>query len=118
MEIETLTDADAVANEAARIIAAEARSAVVARGQFIIAVSGGKTPGQMLRALAGEQVPWNAVHVIQVDERVAPAGHPDRDLTHLHKNLLSHAPVPSGQIHAMPVEENDLEAAAAAYART
>jgi len=118
MEIETLPDADAVAKAAARIIAAEARSAVAARGRFVVAVSGGKTPGQMLRALAGEQLPWNAVHVVQVDERVAPAGHPDRNLTHLHENLVSHAPVPPGQIYAMPVEEIDLKAAAAAYART
>ena len=118
MEIETLTDAAAVAEAAARIIATEARSAVAASGRFVVAVSGGKTPGQMLRALAGEQLPWNTMHVVQVDERVAPEGHPDRNLTHFQENLLSHAPVPLGQIHAMPVEASDLEAAAATYART
>ena len=69
-------------------------------------------------ALAGEEVPWAALHVVQVDERVAPAGSPDRNLTHLRESLLEHAPLRPEQIHAMPVEAPDLEAAAAQYART
>lgn len=118
MTIKILTDADAVAAEAARIIATEARAAVTARGRFIMAVSGGKTPWQMLRALAHEAVPWKHMHVVQVDERIAPAGDTDRNLTHLQESLLSHAPLPPDQIHAMPVEGSDLEAAAARYALT
>src|SRR5215813_7631876 len=82
-EDEILTDADAVARKAAEIIAAEARAAVAERGRFVMAVSGGHTPWQMLRALANEEVPWEGVRVVQVDERVAPAGDPDRNLTHL-----------------------------------
>jgi len=115
MEIKILADADAVALEAARTIAAAARTAVAARGRFIMAVSGGKTPWQMLRALANEDVPWQGIHVAQVDERIAPAGDPDRNLTHLRESLLSHAPLPPEQIHAMPVEADDLEAAAKDY---
>ncbi len=118
MEIKVFADADAVAIAAAKIIAAEARAAVAARGRFIMAVSGGKTPWQMLRALATETVPWESVHVFQVDERIAPAGDADRNLTHLRESLLSHAPLPPAQIHAMPVEAADLEAAAKNYAVT
>jgi 6-phosphogluconolactonase len=70
----------------------------------------------MLRALAGEDVPWGSVHLFQADERVAPAGDPDRNLTHIQESLLAPAAPPPGQIHAMPVEEADLEAAAARYA--
>jgi len=118
MKIEILPDADTVAREAAKFIAAEARSAVAERGRFVMAVSGGHTPWQMLRALAKEKVPWENVHVVQVDERVAPAGDPDRNLTHLRESLLEHAPLRPDQIHAMPVEASDLEAAAKRYART
>ena len=118
MKIEVLTDADSVAHKAAAIIAAQARDAVVARGRFTLAVSGGHTPWLMLRALAGEEVPWEDVHLVQVDERVAPAGHPDRNLTHLRESLLTRAPLRPEQIHAMPVEAPDLEAAAGNYART
>jgi 6-phosphogluconolactonase len=118
MKIEILSDAGAVAQKAAEIIAAEARSAVAERGRFVMAVSGGHTPWQMLRALANEKVPWQTVHVVQVDERIAPAGDPDRNLTHLRESLLEHAPLSPEQIHAMPVESPDLDAAAKRYAMT
>src|SRR5215510_4870518 len=118
MKIEVLADADAVAKEGAKRIAAEARAAVAARGRFVVAVSGGRTPWQMLRLLANEDVPWPGMHVVQVDERVAPPNHADRNLTHLQECLLAQAPLPPAQVYAMPVEEMNLEAAAASYART
>jgi len=118
MKIEVFDDADAVAREAAKFIAAEACAAVAIHGRFVVAVSGGHTPWQMLRALAGEDVPWNGVHVVQVDERIAPAGDPDRNLTHLRESLLEHAPLPAEQIYAMRVEETDIEGAARSYALT
>ena len=118
MKLEVLEDAEAVARAAAATIAADARAAVAARGRFIMAVSGGHTPWIMLRALANEEVPWKDVHVFQVDERIAPAGDPDRNLTHLRASLLEHAPLPPQQIYAMPVELPDLEAAAKQYAQT
>jgi 6-phosphogluconolactonase len=71
----------------------------------------------MLSALAAEEVPWAAVHVVQVDERVAPAGDPDRNLTHVRESLLARAPLPEAHLHAMPVERPDLEEAARLYAR-
>jgi len=118
VKIRVLADPAAVATEAAKFIAAEARAAVTARGRFVFAVSGGHTPWQMLRALATEDVPWKNVHLVQVDERVAPAGHADRNLTHLCESLLEQAPLRPEQIYAMPVEDKDLEAGAAGYART
>lgn len=118
MRMEVLSDAEAVATRAAAVISGEARTAVAARGRFLLAVSGGKTPWLLLRALTTEAVPWEHVHVVQVDERVAPAGHAERNLTHLRESLLEHAPLLPGQIHAMPVEAPDLEAEAARYART
>lgn len=118
MKIEVLDDAEAVADEAAAIIATDARSAVAARGQFIMAVSGGHTPWIMLRSLADKEVPWQKVHVLQVDERVAPAGDPDRNLTHLRESLLGHAPLRPEQVHAMPVECADLADAVRRYAAT
>jgi 6-phosphogluconolactonase len=116
MRLEVLPDPEAVACRAARVVAAAARDAVGARGRFLLATSGGATPWRMLRLLAEEGVPWAGVHLFQVDERVAPAGHPDRSLTHLTASLLDHAPLPAAQVHAMPVEEADLASAAARYA--
>ena len=82
-----------------------------------MAVSGGRTPWKMLAALAAEDVPWPSVQIVQVDERVAPPGDPDRNLTHLHASLLEKVPLRREQIHAMPVEMPDLDAAAAQYAK-
>src|SRR5215472_11380313 len=118
MKIEVLADDESVAREAAAVIAAEARGAVAERGAFVMAVSGGRTPWMMLRALSNQDVPWDKLHMVQVDERVAPAGHPDRNLTHLGDTLLKHAPLPADRIHAMPVVASDLEAGAAQYSMT
>lgn len=116
MNIEILPEEAAVARQGAAFIAAEARVAVAARGRFVVAVSGGRTPWQMLGDLADLDVPWRGVQVVQVDERVAPVGDSDRNLTHLRQSLLKRAPLPPEQIHAMPVEAPDLEAAARQYA--
>jgi 6-phosphogluconolactonase len=118
MQIKVLADARAVAREGAAGIAAQARTAVRERGRFVMAVSGGQTPWQMLQFLAGQEIPWESVHVVQVDERLAPPGDPDRNLTHLQESLLTGALLPPGQIYAMPVEAEDLAQAAATYART
>jgi 6-phosphogluconolactonase len=118
MEIEVLADPESVARKAAGVIAADARATIAACGRFVFAISGGHTPWIMLRNLADEDVPWTGVHIVQVDERVAPTGHSDRNLTHLQKSLLEHAPLRLKQIHAMPVESSDLESAAKHYALT
>jgi 6-phosphogluconolactonase len=118
MDFEVLSDANAVALRGATVIAAAARDAVKQRGKFFMAVSGGHTPWEMLRALTTEEVPWDGVHVVQVDERIAPPGDPDRNLTHLRESLLEHAPLRPERIHAMPVESSNLQAACEEYALT
>jgi 6-phosphogluconolactonase len=118
MQLEVLRDAETVAARAAAIIAETARAAYQARGLFIMAVSGGHTPWLMLRMLTREEVPWAVVHVFQVDERIAPAGDTDRNLTHLQESLLENAPLDPAHIYPMPVESRNPAAAAAEYAMT
>jgi 6-phosphogluconolactonase len=110
-ELEALADPGAVARAGAAFVAQRARAAVAARGTFLFAVSGGHTPWEMFAELASEKVPWENVVIYQVDERVAPPDDPDRNLAHLRKALGS-APA---QVRPMPVEETDLDEAAAAY---
>ena len=118
MQLEVLRDAETVAARAAAIIAENARAACQARGLFLMAVSGGHTPWVMLSMLANEEVPWAAVHIFQVDERIAPAGDPDRNLTHLRESLLPNAPLDPAHIYPMPVESRNPASAAADYAMT
>ena len=115
MKIEIFPDADAVARKGAEIIAAAARASVKERGRFTVALSGGRTPWQMLSALSRQDVPWREVNVVQVDERVAPEGDPDRNLTHIYESLLEHTPLQREQIYPMPVEVPDLERASEDY---
>ena len=117
IKIEVMDTAESVAQRAAAIIAEDMRLAVNTRGRYVIAVSGGHTPWLMLRELAKSDLPWQTLGIVQVDERVAPAEDPDRNLTHLRESLVNHAPISAGQIQQMPVESEDLEAAANAYAK-
>ena len=114
LEIEILPDAGAVARRAAEHVAERARLAVADTGRFTFAVSGGHTPWAMFAHLADEDMPWAQTAIYQVDERIAPGDDPDRNLAH----LLASLPADSGaEIVPMPVEADDLEAAAADYGR-
>lgn len=112
-ELEVLPDADAAAERFATLLAMRARALVDAKGSATMALSGGSGPWQSFRLLAEEVVPWDAVELFQVDERVAPMGDDDRNLTHLRESLPAAA---WERMHPMPVDSSDLEAAAAQYA--
>lgn len=102
-----------VAHAAAELVAGTARATVADRGRCTLAMSGGPSPLLMFDALGSADVPWDRVTVYQVDERIAPAGDADRNLTALAARL------PDGvDLRPMPVEALDLESAAAAYARS
>jgi 6-phosphogluconolactonase len=109
--LQVLPDEEAAARRVAELICERARAA---EGEFSLALSGGRAATDLSRALTEpEEVPWERVTIFQVDERVAPPGHPDRNLTRLLLELPGEA---RPDLHAMPVEEDDLEAAAARYA--
>lgn len=116
LRLRSCANAGAAARAAARFVADCARRAVAERGIGTLAFSGGSTPLAMLRALASEDLPWPAVHVFQVDERAAPRGHVDRNLTQLEETLVGPALLCDENLHAMPVEDVDLDAAAGRYA--
>lgn len=118
MKAEVLPHAEDVARRAAQFIAEQGRAAARARGRFLMATSGGTTPWRMLELLAGEEMPWTLTYVFQVDERVVPGSDAARNFTRLRASLLDRVSIPADQIHAMPVEEPDLTAAARRYAAT
>lgn len=115
MITEILPDPGAVAARAAERIARVAREAVAERGRCALAISGGTTPWLAFNTLAGEDVPWDRVHLFQVDERVAPPGDPERNYFHLKEALIDRIPIPASNVHPMPVEAEDLVAGARRY---
>jgi len=113
LEIEVLPNADAVAERGAQVVAAAAAVAVAARDRFTFAVSGGRTPWAMFANLAG-RMPWEKVTIFQVDERIAPDGDADRNLTQLGRSL---PPGGAADVRAMPVWSDDADVGAAQYAQ-
>lgn len=111
-ELRQLPDTQSVASRAAAFVTECARVAIAQRGRFHFAVSGGRTPWAMFVKLAAGDAAWEQAVFYQVDERVAAADSPDRNLTHLRQSLSK---IPA-QIVAMAVERPDLDAAAADYA--
>ncbi len=113
IETEVFADDRDASRRAAEIVAEAGREAVAERGEFSLALSGGKTPWGMLGHLGDmEEMPWEQTRVFQVDERIAPPGDDARNLTHMVQVLsLSH----QGTLRPMPVTSRDLEAAAAEY---
>jgi len=118
MHLEVQPDPHRAAQAAASIIAALADEAVAQRGRFLLAVSGGRSPWEMLRYLATLPLPWPQVHIFQVDERQAPQGHADRNLTHLSRHLVTEGSLPAQNLHPLPVDLPDLDQAARQYAHT
>jgi len=112
--LEVALDADRAAARAASRIAEWLREAIAERGIATLALSGGTTPGAMIGKLADQEVDWTRVHIFQVDERVVSAEDASRNLKGL-LDTLSTWIVQSSRVHAMPVEETDLEHAAARY---
>lgn len=111
-EVWVVDGPDGAATTAGDFIAGRIRETVTIHGRFAMAVSGGSTPWAMFTHLAGLDLPWGDVSVYQVDERIAPAGDPDRNLGHLER-IFSRLAV---RLRPMPVEDDDLDAAAARYA--
>jgi len=113
IELEVLDDGDAAAIRAAELIAAAGAAAVAEHGAFSFAMSGGRSPWTMLDDLGGrEEMPWAETQLFQVDERVAPPGSDERNLTHMVLGLsIDH----QAALRPMPVTQPDLDAAAAEY---
>jgi 6-phosphogluconolactonase len=107
-----VTDDEAAAIEAARIVEMVADAAIADRGRFNFAVSGGKTPWRMLELLSESELNWTRTSLFQVDERIAPTGSMQRNLTHL---VLTLPLICQAAIRPMPVGADDLATAASGY---
>jgi 6-phosphogluconolactonase len=97
------------------LIAEAARSAVADRGRCALGVSGGTDPWPMFSRFEELYQDWTETEIFQVDERIAPAGSDERNLTHQIESLSIGA---QGSIRPMPVTDDDLDAAADRYGQS
>jgi 6-phosphogluconolactonase len=113
MHLDRVADHEAAAHRAADLIVAAGLEALAERDRFSLALSGGTDPWRMVELVSEADLDWERTTIFQVDERIAPAGDDDRNLTHMVEAL----PIDlQTRIRPMPVTDEDLEAAAARYA--
>jgi 6-phosphogluconolactonase len=112
MQTKLVGSTEEAAVEAARVIEIAGQNAIRERGRFDLAISGGTTPWRMLELLAESRLPWPKTSLFQVDERVAPSGSPERNLTHIVLTLPLNC---QASIKPMPVGSEDLDAACEVY---
>jgi 6-phosphogluconolactonase len=113
VDLVRVADPEEAARRASELIIDAGSKALAERGEFNLALSGGKDPWRMVELISEANLDWESARIFQVDERIAPAGDDDRNLTHMVEAL----PIDlQTRIRPMPVTDDDLEAAAARYA--
>jgi 6-phosphogluconolactonase len=117
LKTEIFPSADQVAERAAAYIEQLIRETLLEKKTFSMAISGGRTPWEMLKILSKASLPWTRVNLFQVDERVAPDGHADRNLTQLFRAIEGSPLVTRLHIFPMPVTAENLDAASLEYAK-
>jgi 6-phosphogluconolactonase len=116
MKIELFPSANQVAEGAAAYLEQLIRETLAQKKTFSMAISGGRTPWEMLKILSRAPLPWTRINLFQVDERIAPDGHADRNLTQLFQAIEGSPMVTRLHIFPMPVTAEDLEAGSKDYA--
>jgi 6-phosphogluconolactonase len=120
MQVAVFQDTDTLNQEAARYIVRVAQEAIVTHGRFTFALSGGNTPKKLYGLLATEpytsQIDWARSEIFWSDERCVASDDPESNYRMAHEVLLSKVPIPAQQIHRVPADEPDRDAASLAYA--
>lgn len=113
--VEVLPDADALAEAAAARFAAAAETAIRARGEFIVALSGGETPRRTYQRLTrkpwASAISWSQVQVLWGDERCVPPDHPESNYRMAREALLDRVAIPAAHVHRIHGEDDPAVAA-------
>jgi 6-phosphogluconolactonase len=121
MRIAIYPDTDILSHEAARYIVQVAQESIVTHGRFTIALSGGNTPKKLYGLLGSEpyasQIDWNLVEIFWSDERCVSPDSADCNYHMAQEVLLSKIPIPASQIHRVPADKPDRDAASLEYAQ-
>ena len=119
MQIGIYPDINSLSHEAAQFIVRLANEATVSRGRFSIALSGGSTPKVLYGLFATEpylgQINWPSVEIFWSDERCVPPDDAESNYAMAKEVLLSKIPIQPRQVHRMPAEKADRDAAAQEY---
>lgn len=119
MQITIYSDIETLSHEAARSVVRIAQEAIAKHGRFTIALSGGSTPKKLYALLAEEpycsEIDWSLVDIFWSDERCVPPDDTESNYHLAQQVMLSKIPLPASQVHRMPAEQGDRDAASLAY---
>ena len=113
--VEVLANREELIDRSLGIVLSKIHSAIAERGVCTIACAGGSTPEPLYRALSGQDLPWDQIHVFWGDERYVPPEHPDSNQKMARLAWLDRVNIPASNIHPMPTGAGDPAADASAY---
>lgn len=120
--IEVVRDPGVLARRSVEIFVAEALDAVGSKGVFHVAVSGGSTPARFFELLGtmpeANSLPWLKIQLFWVDERIVEPDSPLSNYRLAADTFLSRVDIPPQNVHRIPTEYEDFEAAAKCYEQT
>ena len=117
-EVKIFTDLDELSNTAAREVARMINATASSSERYSIALSGGNTPRELYRLLAGKyanEIPWDKLHIFMGDERYVPLDDSQSNFKMVKETLLVRVPIPAENVHLISTNYPDPVAAAAAY---
>ncbi len=119
MHIAIYPDTETLSHEAAKYVVRVAQESIDAHGRFTFALSGGNTPKKLYGLLASEpyrsQIEWALVEIFWSDERNVPPDSADSNFKLAEEVMLDQLPIPANQIHRVPAELEDRDAASISY---
>lgn len=109
-------DEKALSRAAADEIVAAAADAIAQRGRFWLALSGGSTPRRLYELLVEppyrERIDWSKAELFWSDERAVAPDHAASNFRMAREAMLDRLALRADQVHRMPAERADLDAAA------
>jgi 6-phosphogluconolactonase len=119
MNIAIYQDVDTLSHDAAEYVVRIVTESIKTHGRFTIALSGGSTPRKLYGLLGNEpyrsQIDWTPVHIFWSDERCVPPDNEESNYHMAHELLLSKISIPAVQVHRMPADMPNRNAAAREY---
>jgi 6-phosphogluconolactonase len=120
--VEVVSDPESAAQRGIGIFIADAQKAIKARDTFYVAISGGNTPKRFFELLGetpqASSLPWDKIQLFWVDERYV---RPDSQWSNYKlavDTFLTRVTIPEANVHRIPTEDEDFNAAAHRYEET
>jgi len=120
--VQIASDPESLARKAVQLFVSSALDAIRSHGRFLVAISGGQTPKRFFETLAASHdarsLAWEKIHVFWVDERYVPPDSPHSNYKLAADTFLGKINIPSGNVHRIPTDYEDITVAARAYEQT